>query len=406
MSVSERRACGVLGQPRASQRYRPGRSLEEERLVARMHEWVRLHPRYGYRRITALLRREGWEVNRKRVYRLWRREGLRVPQKQRKRRRLGSSASGCMRLRAEHKDHVWTWDFIFDRTTNGRALKWFSIVDEYTRECLALEVGRRMPSREVIEVLVDLWSMRGVPKHIRSDNGPEFIARAIRGYLERAEVQALYIEPGSPWENGYAESFQSRLRDELLNAEEFTSVWEAKALAGRWQLEYNHHRPHSALGYRTPAEFSAGCAACRVGPGDYSPRPLSEPDLWATHPALWVGISRCKQQCLTRGQLGWLVQFIPRRLERHQPLVKPSVWIGRRHASRIALVPDAATAIGRLCGSTLTHVATQQMPVEMAGSFLLPNDDRPQPSPDVGVKPVEEPHALLRTNPEVGNPAL
>jgi transposase InsO family protein len=216
--------------------------------------------------MTALLRREGWEVNRKRVYRLWRREGFRVPRRQRKKRRLGSSAGSCVRLRAERKDHVWTWDFIFDRTTNGRVLKWFSVVDEYTRECLALEVDRRMASSEVIEVLVDLFAIRGVPGHIRSDNGPEFIARAIRGYLQRAEVQALYIEPGSPWENGYAESFQSRLRDELLSVEEFTSLWEAKVLAARWMLEYNHHRPHSALGYLTPAESGASVVAGRAAP--------------------------------------------------------------------------------------------------------------------------------------------
>jgi transposase InsO family protein len=213
--------------------------------------------------MTKLLGWEGWRVNRKRVYRLWQRQGLRVPQKARKKRRLGHSGNSCVRLRPESKDHVWTWDFVFDRTSNGRSLKWFSLVDEYTRECLALEVDRRMTSLEVIDVLAELLVVRGAPVHIRSDNGPEFVARAIRRWLERTGVKSLYIEPGAPWENGYAESFQSRLRDELLNVEEFTTVAEAQTLAAAWRAEYNHRRPHSSLGYRTPAEFAAACGACR-----------------------------------------------------------------------------------------------------------------------------------------------
>jgi len=229
-----------------------------------MLELVRRHPRYGYRHVWSLLRREGWRVNRKRIYRLWRAEGLKVPQKQRKRRYLGHSANGCARQRAEHKDHVWAWDFIHDRTAEGRPLKWLSIVDEYTRECLALEVGRGLTADRVIEVLSELFAVRGVPEHIRSDNGPEFIAAAIRSWLTQAGVEALYIEPGSPWENGYAESFHSRLRDELLNCEEFMTLAEARALGTAWRLEYNHRRPHSALGYRPPAEFAAGCAAASV----------------------------------------------------------------------------------------------------------------------------------------------
>ena len=200
-------------------------------------------------------------MNRKRVYRLWRQEGLKVPQKQHKKRRLGHSANSCVRRKAEHKDHVWTWDFIHDRTTNGRPLKWLSIVDEYTRECLALEVGRSITAEKVIDVLVDLFRIRGVPKHIRSDNGPEFIAQAIRRWLPQAGVETLYVAPGSPWENGYVESFHSRLRDELTNREEFSNLAEAKYLADAWRLEYNHRRPHSSLRYRTPAEFAAGCAA-------------------------------------------------------------------------------------------------------------------------------------------------
>ena len=234
---------------------------EERRLIARLQELVRERPRYGYRFMVAILRREGWRVNRKRVFRLWQQEGFQVPRKQRKKRRLGSRAGGCVRRRAEHKDHVWAWDFVFDRTANGRSLKWLSIVDEYTRECLALEVDRGMTSEDVLDVLRDLFVIRGVPKHIRSDNGPEFIAQAIRQFLSAAGVGTLYIEPGSPWQNGYAESFHSRLRSELLDAEIFENVRQAQALAAAWQSDYNHYRPHSSLDYQTPAEFAAACAA-------------------------------------------------------------------------------------------------------------------------------------------------
>ena len=234
---------------------------EEKRLVQEMLALVGKHPRFGYRRIWVLLRKAGWTVNRKRIYRLWRQEGLKVPQKQHKKRRLGHSENSCVRRKAEHKDHVWTWDFVHDRTTDGRPLKWLSIVDEYTRECLALEVERGITAERVIDVLADLFRIRGVPRHIRSDNGPEFIAKAIRRWLGLAGVETLYVEPGSPWENGYAESFHSRLRDELTNGEEFASLAEAKHLADAWRLDYNHRRPHSSLRYRTPAEFAAGCAA-------------------------------------------------------------------------------------------------------------------------------------------------
>jgi putative transposase len=257
LQVSERRACQVLGQSRGTQRYVVRHADDEERLVARLHELVRAHPRYGYRFMTAILRREGWRVNRKRVYRLWRQEGFQVPRKQRKKRRLGSSESGCVRQRARHKDDVWAWDFVFDRTENGRTLKWFSIVDEYTRESLTLKVNRSITSEDVLDMLAELFAMRGVPKHIRSDNGPEFIAQAIRQFLAAAEVQTLYVEPGSPWQNGYAESFNSRLRSELLDAEVFENVAEAQSLAAAWRSEYNHYRPHSSLGYLTPAEFAA-----------------------------------------------------------------------------------------------------------------------------------------------------
>lgn len=261
LQVSERRACQALGQPRSTQRYEPREDEEEQRLVACMLELVSRHPRYGYRFIAVLLRQEGWQVNRKRVWRLWQQEGLQVPKKQVKKRRLGTADGGCVRRRAEHKDHVWAWDFVFDRTANGRSLKWLSLIDEHTRECLALEVNRRMTSDNVLDVLRDLFVVRGVPRHIRSDNGPEFIAQAIRRFLAAAGVETLYIEPGAPWQNGYAESFNSRLRDELLNVEVFENVVEAQSLAAEWRNAYNHRRPHSSLGYRTPAEYAAGCAA-------------------------------------------------------------------------------------------------------------------------------------------------
>lgn len=271
--VSQRRACEVLQQPRSTQRYRSGRKNgeEEEKLVARIHELVREHPRFGYRRMTVLLKREGWRVNRKRVYRLWRREGLKVPKKQRKRRRLGTSANSCVRHRAEHKDHVWALDFVHDRTRGGQPLKWLAIVDEYTRECLALEVDRSITSERVLDVLVQLFLTRGVPGHLRCDNGPEFIAKAVRRHLEQTGVGTLYIEPGAPWENGYAESFFSRLRDELLNGEEFENLREARWFARRWRADYNEHRPHSSLGYLSPSEFALQLAASAPAPASPPP---------------------------------------------------------------------------------------------------------------------------------------
>jgi putative transposase len=259
LEVSERRACLVLEQPRSSQRYRSQPPRDDGReLVSRMLGLVKDHPRYGYRRIWALLREEGFKINRKRVYRLWRSQGLKVPVKRHKRRRLGTSDNGIVvRHRATHPDHVWAWDFIHDRTEDGRALKWLSIVDEFTRECLALEVRRSFTSEDVIDVLKELFLVRGVPEHIRSDNGPEFIAERIGAWLGIAKVKTLYIGPGSPWENGYAESFHGRVRDELLDSELFTCLAEAKMLSTQWRLEYNHRRPHSSLGYVAPASEAA-----------------------------------------------------------------------------------------------------------------------------------------------------
>jgi len=278
LEVSERRACMAVSQPRSTQRYASRRPEEEELLVARMLELVRQHPRYGYRRIWALLRREGWLVNRKRIHRLWRREGLKVRLKAHKKRRLGSSDNGCARRRPERKDHVWAWDFIHDRTSSGGPLKWLSVVDEFTRECLVLEVARSITAEDVMDQLIQLFRERGTPEYIRSDNGPEFIAQALREWLERASVGTLYVELGAPWENGYAEAFHGRLRDELLNTEEFASVQEARALARAWKEDYNRSRPHSALGYRTPAEFAAATAWAAPGLGSVAlphPTPMA-----------------------------------------------------------------------------------------------------------------------------------
>lgn len=277
LAVSERRACEVLEQPRSSQRYQTQPREGEAKLVKRMLELARRHPRYGYRFVWALLREEGFKVNRKRVYRLWRKEGLKVPVKRHKRRRLGTSENGIVHHRATHKDHVWTWDFVHDRTEDGRAIKWLSIVDEHTRECLALEARRSFKSVDVIDVLKELFLIRGVPQHIRSDNGSEFIAHAIRTWLESSAVTTLYIEPGSPWENGYVESFHSRLRDELLDSELFTCLAEAKMLSTQWRLEYNHRRPHSSLGYVAPAVFAASRAGPAVGASPLpAPRPAKQ----------------------------------------------------------------------------------------------------------------------------------
>lgn len=226
--ASERRACRVLGQARSTQRYVPRRKSDEATLLKAMHALVRRHPRFGYRRIHALLRRAGWRVNRKRVHRLWQQEKLKVPQKQRKKRRLGTSEQGIERQRAQHQDHVWAWDFIHDRDERGRPLKWLSIVDEYTRECLALEVARSMKAVDVVDLVSQVMAIRGVPAHLRSDNGPEFIATALRRFVQAAGSRTLTIEPGSPWENGYAESFNSRFREELLNQESLADLAEAK----------------------------------------------------------------------------------------------------------------------------------------------------------------------------------
>ena len=243
----------MLRQPRATQRYLPNIRVDEKPLTRRIIELASMFGRYGYRRITALLQEDGWWVNHKRVERIWRQEGLKVPARQPKRGRLWFNDGSCIRLRPEYRNQVWAYDFVFDRTGDGRQLKFLTVVDEYSRQCLAIDVDRKQSSREVLRTLAKLMLRYGVPKHIRSDNGPEFVARAVRSWLARLGVQTLFIEPGSPWENGYIESFNGKLRDELLNGEVFSSVPEAKVLTDPWRQHYNHHRPHSALEYRPPA---------------------------------------------------------------------------------------------------------------------------------------------------------
>jgi putative transposase len=267
--LSERRACQAIDQPRSTQRYSGKRAGIDEALASRMRDLSQDNPRYGYRRVWALLRREGWEVNKKRVLRLWREQGLKVPRvKQHKSRRLlGGGENGCTRRRAEYPNHVWSYDFAMDSTEDGRRLKVMPVVDEYTRECLSLEGERSIKACGVIDTLGRLFIERGEPGYIRSDNGPEFIAEALKQWLAISGVKTLYIEPGAPWENAYSETFISRMRDELLEREMFVNLKEAQVLLEDYRDHYNHHRPHGALGYLTPAEFVAIEALTSQGPG-------------------------------------------------------------------------------------------------------------------------------------------
>jgi putative transposase len=253
LGVSERRVCRVIDQPRSSQRYAPGVRDDEERLRGEIIRLASKYGRYGYRRITALLKREGFRVNHKRVERIWREEGLKVPKKQPKRGRLWLHDGSCVRLRPTHRNHVWSYDFVADRTHDGRPIKILTVIDEYSRECLAIVVERRLQSDDVLSCLTELFVKHGPPEYIRSDNGSEFTARAVRQWLARIGVQTLYIEPGSPWENGYNESFNGKLRDERLNGEIFYTLREAQVLIEQWRREYNTIRPHSSLNNRPPA---------------------------------------------------------------------------------------------------------------------------------------------------------
>jgi transposase InsO family protein len=242
-----------MRQARSTQRYQLRCRGDEERLTASVVELASLYGRWGYRRIGKLLRAEGWRVNDKRVARIWRQEGLKIPQKQPKLGRLWLNDGSCVRRRPERPNHVWAYDFCADRTHDGRPLRLLAIVDEFTRECLSIDVGRKLKSDDVLARLTELFVQRGLPEHIRSDNGPEFTSKRVRNWLSNLGVNPLFIEPGSPWENGYVESFNGRMRDELLNLERFDTLQEAKVLVERWRHIYNRIRPHSSLGYRPPA---------------------------------------------------------------------------------------------------------------------------------------------------------
>ena len=247
-AISERRACQVLGQARTTQRRVPVIPNDEQPLVKRRIELATQYGRYGYRMVTGMLRNEGWQVNHQRGERLWRREGLKVP-----RRRLWLNDGSCVRLRPLRRNHVGTYDFVQAWSSEGRPIRMLTVLDEYTRECLAINVERRLTAEDVLAQLTDLFVRRGVPEHLRSDNGSEFTAEAVRIWLKRLGVGTLYIEPGSPWENGYIESFNGKLRTEFLNREIFDTLLEAKVLIERWRKEYTTIRPHSSLGYRPPA---------------------------------------------------------------------------------------------------------------------------------------------------------
>jgi putative transposase len=264
--VSERFACRVLGQHRSTHRKKPRGRTDEAALTADIIRLASRYGRYGYRRITAMLGSEGWTVNVKRVERIWRREGLKVPQKQPKKGRLWLNDGSCIRLRPEHQNHVWSYDFVEDRTHNGRKFRMLNVIDEFTRECLSIRIARKLNSTDVIDVLSDLFILRGVPGHIRSDNGPEFIAKAVREWIVAVGAKTAFIEPGSPWENGYCESFNSKLRDELLNGEIFYSLAEARIIIESWRRHYNTERPHSSLGYKPPAPEALQWPAPLRGP--------------------------------------------------------------------------------------------------------------------------------------------
>ena len=253
MGVSQRRACQVLGQTRSTQRHIRKVPDDEERLVERIVSLASQYGRYGCRRITSMLRNEGWRVNHKRVERIWRQEGLKVPAKQPKRGRLWLTDGSCIRLRPERKNHVWSYDMALIRTTDGRAVRILVIIDEYSRECLSIYVACSIKHQDVLDQLYEMFLGYGIPDYIRSDNAPEFTAKAVREWLENLGVSTLYIERRSPWENGYVESFIGKLRDELLNGEIFDTLLEARVLTERWRREYNRYRSHSSLGYKPPA---------------------------------------------------------------------------------------------------------------------------------------------------------
>jgi putative transposase len=273
LGVSERRACRALGQARSTQRWVSRRAESDQELLERMREMAAENPAYGYRFIWALLRGEGVRVNLKRVHRLWKLGGLKVVRAKRERERTGASENACSITRAEYPNHVWTYDFVFDETSDGRRLKFLVIIDEFTRLCLRIEVGRSMTAKTVVRVLAELVQVHGEPGGIRSDNGSEFTAAAVKDWLASIGIKTLYIEPGSPWENGYAESFNSRFRAEFLDRESFRTLPEAQVLTERHRQKHNHERPHSSLAYKTPAQFAATWKGEGFAPTALRPHP-------------------------------------------------------------------------------------------------------------------------------------
>jgi putative transposase len=258
LGLSERRACRIAGQHRSTQRHEPKRAPDDAALRRRLREISEWKPRWGYRRAHARLLEEGWSVNKKRVQRLWRDEGLRVPARKRKRRRLGSSTEDGKRLRATHPNHVWALDFQSDETADGRQIRLLNAVDEFTREALAMEVERTLTADATVATLDRLVSERGAaPEHIRCDNGPELTAHALRDWCRFGSTGTAYIEPGAPWQNPYVEAFNARVRDELLDLELFDTLAEAKLVIADWHAAYNAEHPHSALAMLSPARFAA-----------------------------------------------------------------------------------------------------------------------------------------------------
>ena len=253
LGVSQRLACKVLDQHRSTQRKARRTADDEAALTQAIIDLTTQYGRYGYRRITALLHAEGWVCNHKRVERIWRAESLKVPARQPKRGRLWLNDGSCLRLQPDRPNRVWAYDFVEDRTREGRKFRTLNVVDEFSRKCLAVRVGRKLGSTEVIDVLTDLFITRGTPAYIRLDNGPELIATTVKAWITTLGAKPAYIEPGSPWENGFVESFNSKFRDELLACEAFNTVAEAKVLIEQWRVHYNTVRPHSSLGYRPPA---------------------------------------------------------------------------------------------------------------------------------------------------------
>jgi putative transposase len=262
--LSQRRACRLIGLDRSSARYKRRLRADETATVALIREYAHEQPMYGYRIIAAMLKHDGYRINRKRVYRIWRQEGLQLPRRRVIKRRYGNS-SGTLR-RATKPNEVWTYDFLEGRTERGGKLRMLTVLDEYTRECLTIQAARSMSSRQVIKVLEWLFLVRGRPDNLRSDNGPEFIAYAIQQWLRDRHCYTLYITPGSPWENPFIESFNGTFRADCLDRWVFADGREAQDIIEQWRLEYNHRRPHSSLGYLTPADFAEQVAAAQQPP--------------------------------------------------------------------------------------------------------------------------------------------